>query len=171
MSEPVVLHAERVAPREAPSIEVVLRPLMLATVGTGVMVLGLMQFGADLMAQVDDSGRTLMVRGIRTAFFAFLGTSSALLAAYLCKVDRSRRLTALFNVYGMLIFVGGVWLSGGTVGGALSRVPGVVVAMPSAVAIFFLVSVGGAAALAVSALARIAIGAARRRVDVREAVQ
>jgi hypothetical protein len=163
VSQPAYSFPNRAPSRDPHAIEAVLRPLMLATVGAGVMVLGLMQFGADLFAQVDGGGRTLVVRGIRTAFFAFLGTSTALLAAYLCRADRSSRLSALFNAYGVLVFLGGAWLAGGNVGGALSRVPGVVVMMSSPVAIFFLVSIGGACLLAFAAAVRAVQAAVHNR--------
>lgn len=130
-----------------------LRPLLLATAGSGVMVLGLLQFSADMFAQVEAAGRPILVHAVRTAFFAFLSTSAALLGAYLFRVYRSPRMALIFNSFGAVVFLVAVLFGGGQIGGALIHVPGVEPRMPVMLSLFFVVSIGGAILLLLAALA------------------
>ena len=116
----------------------------MATVGTGVMVLGLLQFSAEMFGQVAVVERASLVYAIRAAFFAFLGTSTALLLAYLCRVDGAPRLAGLFNLYGVLLFFVAGLLAGSHVGGVLTILSGPHWRLPQGVETFFL---AGAAAL------------------------
>ena len=146
--------AEAFAP-EVP--ETALRPLLLATVGAGVLSLGLLQFLSDVLPLLDGEGRLLVARGIRTAFFAFIGSSAALLVAYLTGVWHSSRLALAFNLYGAMAFVFGAIIAGGMIGGALKMLANEGPAMPAPVAMFFLfnfVAVVLLAAAAVITLAR-----------------
>jgi hypothetical protein len=129
-----------------------LRPLLLATVGAGVMTLGLLQFWGDLLDQLDIADRTRLLHGIRSAFFAFLGTSAALLTAYLCRAYQSVRLSALFNVYGAACFLGAVIVAGGHIGATLGRLAGLPEGQGVTVGGFFLFSMAGLGALFAAAL-------------------
>jgi len=138
------------APQHDP--ETAFRPLMLATAGAGVMVLGLLQFGADMFGQLEPDGRTYVVLGIRSAFFTFIGTSAALLAAYLCRAFRAPRLSTWFNAYGAITFLAGAFLAGGQIGVVLTQMSGQITQVPLPVGLFFLFTMTGAALLFVAAL-------------------
>ena len=129
-----------------------LRPLLLATIGSGVMTLGLLQFGGDLLDQLTGSDRVHLLHGIRSAFFAFLGTSAALLTAYLCQAFVSPRLSALFNIYGAACFLGAVIVAGGHIGATLGRLAGSPDAESVIVGRFFLFSMAGLGALFAASL-------------------
>ena len=139
------------APAASPDPESTLRPLLLATVGSGVMVLGLLQFSADLFDQLGVPDRAGLVHGIRSSFFAFLGSSAALLTAYLFRAYRSERLSGWFNAYGAACFLGAVIVAGGHIGATLNRLAGST-GMPVTVGRFFLFSMAGLAALLAAAL-------------------
>jgi hypothetical protein len=109
---------------DAAGAEIVLRPLLLATIGSGVMTLGLLQFCTDLLDHAGPGDRAHVVHGIRSSFFAFLGTSAALLTAYLSGTYRSPRLSAVFNCYGAACFLAAVVVAGGHIGTALSSLAG-----------------------------------------------
>ena len=147
-------------PAAAPDPEATLRPLLLATVGAGVMTLGLLQFWGDLLDQLEIADRTRLLHGIRSSFFDFLGTSAALLTAYLCRAYDSARLSALFNVYGAACFLGAVIVAGGHIGATLGRLAGSPAAQPVTVGRFFLFSMAGFGALLAAAL----VSAFKRRV-------
>jgi hypothetical protein len=140
--------------------ETTLRPLLLATVGSGVMTLGLLQFGADLFGQVSVADRASLVHGIRSSFFAFLGSSAALLTAYLFRAYRSERLSAWFNAYGAACFLGAVIVAGGHIGNTLGRLAGSPATQAVTVGRFFLFSMAGLGALLAAAL----VSAFKRRV-------
>ncbi|MCW3796284.1 hypothetical protein OMW55_00470 [Sphingomonas sp. BN140010] len=143
--------------------ETVFRPLMLATAGAGVMVLGLLQFGADMFGQLGPDGRTYMVLGIRSAFFTFIGTSAALLAAYLSRAFRAPRLSTLFNTYGAVTFLAGAFLAGGQVGVVLGQMSGPLPQVPLASGLFFLFTMTGAGLLCAAALGHALLRRWRRR--------
>lgn len=140
-----------------PGPETILRPLLLAAVGSGVLALSLLQFSADAVPLLAADGKVHVARAVRTAFFAFLGGSGALLVAYLTGVWRSARLALAFNIYGAIAFMAGALLAGGQVGTALREFTQESGPMPLAVGLFFLFNM-----LAVGALAAIAIAAALR---------
>jgi hypothetical protein len=139
-------------PDASPDPEVTLRPLLLATVGAGVMTLGLLQIGADLFGQVGVADRASVVHGIRSSFFAFLGASTALLFAYLFRAYRSERLSAWFNAYGAACFIGAVIVAGGHIGATLGRLAGSPATQAVTVGNFFLFSMTGLAALVAATL-------------------
>jgi hypothetical protein len=149
-----------VAPETGVDAEDALRPLLLATVGAGVMTLGLLQFWGDLLEQLEIADRTRLLHGIRSSFFAFLGTSAALLAAYLFRAYDSARLSALFNVYGAACFLGAVIVAGGHIGATLGRLAGLPEGQGVTVGGFFLFSMVGLAALFAASL----LSALKRRV-------
>ena len=140
-----------------PGPETVLRPLMLAAVGSGVLALSLLQFSTDALPMLDADGKMHVARSVRTAFFAFLGGSGALLVAYLTGVWRSPRLALAFNIYGAVAFMVGATLAGGQIGTALRQLARESGDLPIAVALFFLFNM-----VVVGALATIAIAAAIR---------
>ena len=140
-----------------PGPETVLRPLMLAAVGSGVLALSLLQFSTDAIPMLDADGKMHVARSVRTAFFAFLGGSGALLVAYLTGVWKSERLALAFNIYGAIAFMVGSLLAGGLIGTALRQLAQESGPMPIAVALFFLFNM-----IAVGALAAIALAAAIR---------
>ena len=142
----------RPTPDATVDAEDVLRPLLLATIGSGVMTLGLLQFGADLFGELGVADRASLVHGIRSSFFAFLGSSAALLTAYLLRAYRSARLSAWFNVYGAACFLGAVVVAGGHIGATLGRLAGSPAGMPVTVGRFFLFSMGGLTLLIAAAL-------------------
>jgi hypothetical protein len=139
-------------PDASPDPEVTLRPLLLATVGAGVMTLGLLQIGADLFGQVGVADRASVVHGIRSSFFAFLGASAALLTAYLFRAYRSERLSAWFNAYGAACFIGAVIVAGGHIGATLGRLAGSPAEQAVTVGNFFLFSMAGLAILVAATL-------------------
>ena len=148
------------APDSPIDAEDALRPLLLATVGAGVMTLGLLQFWGDLLDQLEIADRTRLLHGIRSSFFAFLGTSAALLTAYLCRAYDSARLSALFNVYGAACFLGAVIVAGGHIGATLGRLAGLPEGKGVTVGGFFLFSMAGLAVLVAASL----LSAFKRRV-------
>ena len=137
--------------------ETVLRPLLLAAVGSGVLALSLLQFSVDALPLLDAEGKMHVARSIRTAFFAFLGGSGALLVAYLTGVWRSVRLALAFNIYGAIAFMVGALIAGGQIGTALRQLAQESGPMPMAVGMFFLFNM-----LTVAVLAAAAVGAATR---------
>jgi hypothetical protein len=132
--------------------EAILRPLMLAAVGSGVLALSLLQFSVDALPLLGADGKLLVARSIRTAFFAFLGGSAALLVAYLTASWKSERLSLAFNLYGAIAFVGGATLAGGQVGGALKILAGEQGGLPPPVALFFLFNMVAVVVLGVVAV-------------------
>ena len=136
-----------------PGPETVLRPLMLAAVGSGVLALSLLQFSTDAIPLLDADGKMHVARSVRTAFFAFLGGSGALLVAYLTGVWRSERLALAFNIYGAIAFMAGSLLAGGQIGTALRQFAQESGPMPIVVALFFLFNMAAVGALAAVALA------------------
>lgn len=140
-----------------PGPETILRPLLLAAVGSGVLALSLLQFSVDAVAMLDGEGKMHVARSVRTAFFAFMGGSGALLVAYLTGVWRSERLALAFNIYGAVAFMAGALLAGGQIGSALRQLTQESGPMPLAVGLFFLFNM-----LAVGTLAAIALAAAIR---------
>ena len=142
--------------------ETVLRPLLLAAVGSGVLALSLLQFSVDALPLLDAEGKMHVARGIRTAFFAFLGGSGALLVAYLTGVWRSVRLALAFNIYGAIAFMVGSLLAGGQIGTALRQLAQESGPMPAPVGLFFLFNM-----LAVGVLATAALYAAARARNAR----
>lgn len=117
--------------------ESVLRPLMLAAIGSGVLALSLLQFSADAIPLLELAGKRTIAGAIRAAFFGFLGCSAALLIGYLTSAWKSERLALAFNIYGALSFIVGSALAGGHVGGALRLMAGED-GMPPSVALLFL---------------------------------
>lgn len=151
---PRVRPAEAPAPAAAQGPEAVFRPLLLASAGLGVMVLGLLQFAAEALPALPEQGRALVARGIRTAFFGFLGTAAALLIAYLTRAWRSERLVLAFNLHGVVAFVAGSVVVGGQIGAALTLLAPEDGSVPATVAFFFLFNSVAVAALALAAVAR-----------------
>lgn len=141
--------------------ESILRPLILAAIGSGVVALSLLQFSADALPLLDGEGKLAVARAIRAAFFAFLGCASALLVAYLTGSWKSARLTLAFNLYGATAFIFGATMSGGHVGAALRTMAGERM-MPPALGLFFLfnmvavLALGAAAILSVFRVRRLA---------------
>jgi hypothetical protein len=136
----------------APGPDTILRPLLLAAVGSGVLALSLLQFSVDALPLLDAEGKLLIARSIRTAFFGFLGGSAALLVAYLTATWKSERLSFAFNLYGAIAFVGGATLAGGQVGGALRIMTGENGSPPLSVALFLLFNVAAVVLLGMAAL-------------------
>ena len=146
-----------------PDPETILRPLLLAAVGSGVLALSLLQFSVDALPMLEREGKLLVARSIRTAFLAFLGGSAALLVAYLTGVWKSDRLALAFNLYGAIAFIVGATLAGGQVGGALFMIAEERGApLPNSVGLFFLFNVAAVALLALAA-----IGGVMRRYSAR----
>ncbi|MBA3879721.1 MAG: hypothetical protein C0500_08400 [Sphingobium sp.] len=89
------------------------RPLLSATIGSGLVALALLDFAANGWDSFGAPGRVMIAVAARTAFLMFALSTLALLAAYLASAVIGPAMTVILNLYGAGIFLVGTFLTGG----------------------------------------------------------
>lgn len=122
------------------------RPLLGATVASGLCALGILQFAGSGWNSFGDDGRALIAIAARTAFLSFVLNAVSLLIAYLFANTLGPLLTFLVNLYGVGVFMAGTFLTGGLLSGALDLASPKAADPPENIQAFLgLVGVGGLA--------------------------
>lgn len=144
------------------------RPLLSATIGTGAVALGILHFVGSGWDGFPTQAQVLMAVAARTAFLAFIVNAVLLVVAYLVERSIGPFLAFLINLYGVAVFLGGTFLTGGLLTSAFDLASPGAASPPESVEAFL-----GAAGLGLIALvamigivvATIAVSAVVKQVD------
>ncbi len=138
------------------------RPLLSATVGTAAVALAILEFAGSEWDGFGVEGRALIAIAARTAFLAFIVNSVLLVIAYLMVRTMGPVMTFLVNLYGVVVFLVGTFLTGGMLSATLDIASPGAASPPDTVQVFLgLAGVGLillVAAIALAALFDLARG-------------
>ncbi|OYW22453.1 MAG: hypothetical protein B7Y98_03655 [Sphingomonas sp. 32-62-10] len=96
------------------------RPLLSATIASGLVVLAMLDFTASGWNNFAADARVQIAVAARSAYIMFLLNTFALLAAYLAVGIAGPITTACLNFYGAATFLGGTFIVGGLLSIALT---------------------------------------------------
>lgn len=142
------------------------RPLLSATIGSGLVALAMLDFAAGGWDSFAAPGRVLIAVAARTAFLMFALSTLALLAAYLASAVIGPVVTVLLNLYGAGIFLVGTFLTGGLLGRAFELAAPGADTPPDSVQLFIGLAGAGLLVLVASVLIATTAHLARRMTSV-----
>lgn len=129
------------------------RALTVATLGSGAVVLALLQFAGGAWGSLPPAARASLAEAVRTSFFAFLLLATLAVVAYALASRLGGRIAVMLNAGAAVLFFVGAVLSSGLTSDALKHA-GAMADPSEGVRLFFgLGTVGWLAALIALGLA------------------